>query len=55
MALFYHHYFSGSKAPACLVTQSMADRYSYIASIGIFYLLAEGLRWLYFNKANNGF
>lgn len=33
----------------------MADRYSYVASIGIFYLFAEGLNWLYFNKANSSF
>jgi protein O-mannosyl-transferase len=28
----------------------VADRYTYIASIGIFYILAEGLVWLYKNK-----
>jgi protein O-mannosyl-transferase len=33
----------------------MADRYSYVASIGIFYLFAEGLSWLYFNKSNSSF
>lgn len=33
----------------------MADRYSYVASIGIFYLFAEGLGWLYLNKSNSSF
>jgi len=28
----------------------LADRYSYVASIGIFYLLAEGLYWMYTKK-----
>lgn len=30
----------------------MADRYSYIPSIGIFYLMGEGFYWLYSKKAN---
>jgi tetratricopeptide (TPR) repeat protein len=30
----------------------VADRYVYIPSLGIFYLIAEGLRWV-FKKANN--
>jgi protein O-mannosyl-transferase len=31
----------------------VADRYVYIASLGIFYILAEGIFWLFHNKTRN--
>jgi protein O-mannosyl-transferase len=32
----------------------VADRYSYIPSIGFFYILSEGIAWLYNRKLNHG-
>ena len=54
-ALFGLLFFFIAIAPGILFIQVgyFADRYSYLPVIGIFYLFAEGIAWLYQNKIKN--